>query len=115
MKIKVSESTPAQLNWLVAKCRGLSPQIGVYNRVMVTAKALGLETSGWIWYHPTIDPWEADLVIDQDKINTMYLNGEWVAASPLGKGIGETRLLAAMRCYVDSRLGDEVDIPEELV
>jgi hypothetical protein len=27
---------------------------------------------------------------------------------------GPTPLIAAMRCYVASRLGDEVDVPEEL-
>ena len=29
--------------------------------------------------------------------------------------IGPTMLIAAMRCYVASKLGDEVDIPEELL
>jgi hypothetical protein len=28
---------------------------------------------------------------------------------------GPTPLIAAMRCFVASRLGDEVDIPEELL
>lgn len=28
---------------------------------------------------------------------------------------GPTPLIAAMRCYVASKLGDEVDVPEELV
>lgn len=28
---------------------------------------------------------------------------------------GQTPLIAAMRCYVASKLGDEVDIPEELM
>jgi hypothetical protein len=28
--------------------------------------------------------------------------------------LGPTPLIAAMRCYVASKLGDEVDIPEEL-
>jgi hypothetical protein len=27
---------------------------------------------------------------------------------------GPTPLIAAMRCYVASKLGDEVDVPEEL-
>jgi hypothetical protein len=34
--------------------------------------------------------------------------------SPLYSGQGRTPLVAAMRCYVESRLGDEVEIPEEL-
>ena len=29
--------------------------------------------------------------------------------------IGPTPLIAAMRCYVASKLGDDVDIPEELL
>lgn len=28
---------------------------------------------------------------------------------------GPTTLIAAMRCYVVSKLGDEVDVPEELI
>jgi len=28
---------------------------------------------------------------------------------------GDTPLIAAMRCYVASKLGDEVDVPEELL
>ncbi len=28
---------------------------------------------------------------------------------------GPTHLTAAMRCFVESRLGDEVDVPEELI
>ena len=27
---------------------------------------------------------------------------------------GETRLIAAMRCFVASKLGDEVEVPDEL-
>ena len=29
--------------------------------------------------------------------------------------IGPTPLIAAMRCFAASRLGDEVDVPDELV
>jgi hypothetical protein len=28
---------------------------------------------------------------------------------------GDTPLIAAMRCYVASKLGEEIDIPEELL
>jgi hypothetical protein len=30
------------------------------------------------------------------------------------EGVGPTPLIAVMRCFVASRLGDEVDVPEEL-
>lgn len=43
-------------------------------------------------------------------------NGERVAHGEFQKyGIGPTALIAAMRCHVASRLGDEVDVPEELL
>ena len=39
-----------------------------------------------------------------------YYEPLWIA----GKQQGQTALIAAMRCYVANKLGDEVDIPEEL-
>jgi len=43
----------------------------------------------------------------------------WAADATFRQGVetqyGPTPLIAAMRCYVASRLGDEVDIPEELL
>lgn len=41
---------------------------------------------------------------------SIYENTE----SPFATGRGPTPLIAAMRCYVASKLGDEVDVPEEL-
>jgi Protein of unknown function (DUF2591) len=60
-------------------------------------------------------------IIERERIsvNSDY-NGvykEWMAESYFG-GVqkpGPTPLVAAMRCYVASKLGDEVDVPEELV
>ncbi len=37
------------------------------------------------------------------------------AGVPLGEGRGPTPLVAATRCIVASKLGDEVDVPEELL
>lgn len=43
-----------------------------------------------------------------------FLNGTYCSLMDCwGKDI--TRLIVAMRCYVASKLGDEVDIPEELL
>lgn len=40
---------------------------------------------------------------------------ELVATNPYFCGTGPTPLVAAMRCFVASKLGDEVEIPEELL
>ena len=61
-------------------------------------------------------------IIDREKIAVSpSLSGSaWVAHFPLRPTSqqffsgGPTPLIAAMRCYVASRLGDEVEIPSEL-
>jgi hypothetical protein len=60
-------------------------------------------------------------IIEREGIDLNYSNYEgtsgevWDAACVAGKIFGgPTPLIAAMRCYVASRLGDEVEVPEEL-
>ena len=38
----------------------------------------------------------------------------WLADDLMSRGSGPTPLVAAMRCYVASKLGDEVEVPEEV-
>ena len=60
-------------------------------------------------------------IIERERIaieNGLYGDGKdrWIAATPnFARGEhyeGATPLIAAMRAYVDSKLGDEVDLPE---
>jgi hypothetical protein len=41
--------------------------------------------------------------------------GDWKAVSRTDTSYGWTPLIAAMRCYVVSKLGNEVEVPEEFV
>lgn len=43
-----------------------------------------------------------------------YIGWDCANMEPLFQEDGPTPLIAAMRCYVASKLGDEVEIPEEL-
>lgn len=54
-------------------------------------------------------------IIERERINLWNEGYEW-EASRYGEHIvwGKTPLIAAMRCYVASKLGDDVTIPEEL-
>jgi hypothetical protein len=58
-------------------------------------------------------------ILEQEKICTDYLlDGRWLAISRLDhsrQGLGPTLLIAGMRCYVDSQLGEIVEIPKELL
>lgn len=55
-------------------------------------------------------------IIDREYIGTVPVSdATWHATDPDGaNAYGPTPLIAAMRCYVASKLGDTVDVPKEL-
>lgn len=58
-------------------------------------------------------------IIEREKLSLASpspIHGHWTAMTwcNASKQDGPTALIAAMRCYVASKLGDEVKIPEEL-
>ena len=58
-------------------------------------------------------------IIEREKISLASpspIHQHWTAMTWLNqaKEDGPTPLIAALRCFVASRLGDEVDVPEEL-
>ena len=71
-------------------------------------------------YNPATNWSQGGPIMDQAEIDTyLYERGSpfgWIAeiTGTKFKGKGPTRLVAAMRCLVASRLGDEVEIPNEL-
>ncbi len=119
MKIKVSELTGAALDWAVAKCEGvalvLAPFRGARNFVilgqnMKPTTATYEPSTHWAQGGPIIEQWCIDVEHTPSK--------GWRAARHVGivplYEYGPTPLIAAMRCYVASKLGGEVDVPEEL-
>ena len=58
-------------------------------------------------------------IIEIEKLSPQWspLWKQWIIPHPKYAAfqlLGPTALIAAMRCYVASRMGDEVEIPEEL-
>jgi hypothetical protein len=112
MKIKVNEATKLQIDWAVAKCEGENLDYWM-ERFTGTADRRALLTaysSSWQRGGP---------IIEREKISVLWSSKtiEWGAAYPHYAPLfyeGPTPLIAAMRCYVASKLGDEVDVPEEL-
>ena len=114
MKIKISELTGPALRYCVAKCE--NPEWGEEGwRVNCTYP----DDDGWI-FHPDTDWSQGGPILEREGINTYQMqDSTWQANLDYGmvdEAIfnGPTPLIAAMRCYVASKLGDEVDIPEEL-
>jgi hypothetical protein len=68
--------------------------------------------------HPYSTDWaDGGPIIEREGIELLCesLGFRWVAMPQKGpEWRGPTPLIAAMRCYVASKLGDEVDVPEEL-
>jgi hypothetical protein len=78
---------------------------------------------GMIAFEPSTNWGQAGPIIDREKIEIKYLDvcvaQIWYrdgigSDNIVAKGVGETSLIAAMRCYVASKLGNEVEIPLDL-
>lgn len=114
MKIKTSELTGAALDWAVATADGQQ----VMSRQ--TPKRL-LLANGDTWellYAPSTDWSQGGPIIDREEISAerKFFPRGWEARNGVNAfARGPTLLIAAMRCFVASKLGDEVDVPEELL
>jgi len=116
--IKISEATNTQLDWLVAKCEGAQGILfdGRWWRVHfgVAEEYLGnLDyTASWSLMGSIIERECIDVLClaggDDGWQCDKYLHTEKVEA------FGPTPLIAAARCYVASKLGEIVEVPEEL-
>jgi hypothetical protein len=114
MKIKTAEAKDAALDWLVTKCEG--------------------NTNGWCGmvvsrpmsyiFRPSTNWAQGGPIIEREKINHAWLTKQDLGMEPEHYCVahsdgsyaryGPTPLIAAMRCYVASKLGDEVNVPKEL-
>lgn len=110
--MKVSELTGTALDWAVAKCEWI-----VAGRVFDDMSCWNPSTD-WAQGGPIIEREEIGL-----RMNVPCSPGRtWESRpSPLAKGAGgkfgygPTPLVAAMRSYVARKLGDEIEVPEELL
>lgn len=122
MLIKTSEAIGFQLDWLVAKCEGVT----LTEHIDGNYSWLEHEVTGnWVTYSPSTDWSQGGPIIERESIALNFLkNAEpspiWMASLNGGYNYpsipkyGPTPLVAAMRCFCASKLGDEVEIPEEL-
>ncbi len=126
--MKTSELIGSTLDWAVAKCEGKN---GVLHDDGIT-RCIMLENAKGLYagrFNPSTDWSQGGPIIEREEIeltkwgldgwgakatNYQFLNTSYENAN-FCEEFGPTPLIAAMRCFVASRLGDEVDIPEELV
>jgi hypothetical protein len=104
--MKTSELTGSALDWAVAKCEG-APEY-VLNKPWRASELIEPYSTNWAQGGPIIE--RERITLDSDLTI-------WCASSDSNQSAmcyGPTPLIAAMRCYVASKLGDDVDVPEEL-
>lgn len=126
MRVKVSELQGTALDWAVANCEGLPIQHDPMGF------RTGSEAGFWVWpsglytdrarligrgYSPSTDWSLAGPIIERERI--MVCPGpQWSAVhhARLGRPYyGTAPIIAAMRCYVASKMGDEIQVPDVLV
>jgi hypothetical protein len=97
--MKVSELQGAALDWAVAECEEF------------------VEDE----FEPSENWADGGPIIEREKIGLKYTGAamEFVAwvngeLSTVHDHYGPTPLIAAMRCYVASKMGDEIELPEEV-
>ena len=133
--MKTSELTGAALNWAVGVAQGMQwksdPDIGLYCRspsgsryVLTVLDYAVMEDWSLRPYTPASAWYQAGPIIEREWVdltpwpNETDENMRWQAVQfdtpEAQEEFGPTPLIAAMRCYVASQLGDEVEIPEEL-
>lgn len=112
MKKKTNELIGPALDYAAARAQGMRPSMFIVKQ----SGDLALE-------HRYSRLWaKGGPIIEREGIGLIQpgstLCGEWGASyhhPDFMDGTGPTPLVAAMRCYVLKKLGDEVDIPEELI
>jgi hypothetical protein len=134
MKIKTSELQGVALDWAVADCHMERMDFG-WNR-----QRTEIVLSDFTTYSPSTDWAQGGPIIERESIATRHSpkHGKWFAQIDTGSGNimfwkrmcyrkgdfskrvqvmfdGPTPLIAAMRCYVASKLGDELEVPDELL
>ena len=119
MKIKTADATELQLDWLVAKCEG-RPELHDFGKIIPWTTKLAPADQRGQRFFPSTNWSQGGPIIERERINirdevTQWASWMWDSTKAGDVSyFGPTPLIAAMRCFVASKLGDEVEVPDEL-
>lgn len=111
MKIKTKDLTGAALDWAVARAKGERPSLFIFQKTGTLAARHHYSTN-WAQGGPII---ERERISIRQWTNVPIVHAYMPQDDAPWASDGTSLLIAAMRCYVASKLGDEVEVPEELV
>jgi hypothetical protein len=117
--MKTYELTGAALDWAVAKCEGIALYSGPRDG-NPAYKANWVRRKHGDLFQPSTDWAQGGPIIEREEISVNWASGQWQAHTANDQDeyaqieYGPTPLIAAMRCRVASKLGDEVEVPDEM-
>jgi hypothetical protein len=119
MKVLVSELTGPALDWAIEVARGTHWSANgyfVFKDRSVFARAAFQYSTDWAHGGPIIDLFKPDHMDfrEFDSAGHQYVVFKTTEIAHTWMS-GPNWLIAAMRCFVVSKLGEEVDVPEELL
>ena len=114
--MKTCDLTGVALDWAVAK--GLRPDLVAfadYGSIFPWTKKFKVCFIGYgASFEPSTNWTQGGPIIEREGINLVKMHGHGWHADCGQVATGTTPLIAAMRCYVASKLGDEIEVPTEL-
>ena len=124
MKVKTAELTGISLDYAVALASGAEAfqSNGIRWFCTLHGNTYAL-SSGWgsMSYRPSTNWAQGGPIMEQERISLQAGHSGWWVASILNLNDdatfsmgGSTPLIAAMRCFCASKLGEEVELPEKL-
>ena len=123
-KIKTSELIGPALDWAVAECEKVRTYVRPYEHTMtglciLDADLVDMETDDAQELRYSRDWAQGGPILDRERITIRQWTNmpsihAYMPHDGAPWGAGPTPLIAAMRCFCRSKLGDVVDIPEEL-
>jgi hypothetical protein len=124
--MRTSELQGAALDWAVAKCEGVFVQISnggwwVFDSDAFSEFRNDYNDSKLQAFQPSTDWSQGGPIIEREGIHIKKHPSDWIALpydsvfSEEAYQQGPTPLVSAMRCYVASKMGDEVEVPDELL
>lgn len=116
--MKTTEMSGAALDWAVARCEAVDIR---WDRGDEAFIFFDREEGAHREWHPSTDWGQGGPIIECYEIDLKSINeGLWRASNVFADlefhhFDGPTPLIAAMRCLVTSKLGEEVEVPEDLL
>lgn len=131
MKAKTSELTGTALDWAVGECEQFlwaRYDHALHNDLPLPPRPSECLRDGYfrLGFTPSTNWAIGGPIIEREKISVVWSHWQWCAGTgDIGEiyrddegshftGTGPTPLIAAMRCYVTSKLGEEIELSDEL-